>query len=61
MGDHASDGPPKNLTGGSEVIRSSFGVAVHAFAQESEVLQLVPVKRTGHVEHLASEIGSLEK
>lgn len=44
VGDHASDGPPKDLAGSSEMEGSSLGVTVHSLPQEGEVLQLVSVE-----------------
>ena len=55
MRDHASDGPPQDLAGGSEMERSTAWVTVHPLPQEGEVLQLVSVKRSRNVQQLASD------
>ena len=52
---HTANSAPENLSGRSEVKRSSERLDVASKSQELQVLQLVTVEITAHVDGLASD------
>ncbi|RWR78410.1 hypothetical protein CKAN_00693800 [Cinnamomum micranthum f. kanehirae] len=52
--DHASDGPPEDLCGSTEVDGTVGGLRVHALPQEAEVLHLLPYEAARQADLLAS-------
>merc|ERR1740122_218625 len=52
---HTANSAPENLSRGSKVERSSQWFDVASKSQEFQVLQLVAVEITGHVDGLASD------
>ena len=53
VGSHATDGAPEDLRGRAEVERSTAGLDVAPLLEEVEVLQLVAVEVSAHVDALA--------